>query len=182
MIYWRLQLASTLLAATTGLLGCVPTQQQPAVVLVPTRTAGVAFVIVRPSVRERAGTSQRVQAANGKRIGPNSQYVLLCDGRAADGMHCELPVEAAVERYSYTPRTGRAAAPIDQGVGTLADISTHLSKDRAAEGRSDMEPGESGEEPPPPPDAGDSDAPDQGSRIDSPPAAAGSGEPSGGQP
>ena len=118
-----------LLVACAMGVGCNHVVQVAPVTVVPTRTAGVAFVVVRPTAKVGEG-KHRIQPSDGKPIDATSQYILLCDARGVDGMRCAIPTEAAIARFSYTPRSGRAAVPVDEGVGTLADISTHLTKEK----------------------------------------------------
>jgi len=113
-----------------ALVGCTQQQLVEPVTVVATRTPGVSFVVVRPTVSPGHQNTSRVQPGDNAAVNGASWYVLLCDARPADGMHCFVPTEAALSRYSYTPTAGVASAPIDQGVGTLADFSTHLSRDK----------------------------------------------------
>jgi hypothetical protein len=117
-----------------GLGACqVNTKLVEPVTVVATRTPGVSFVVVRPWADQAHAGATRMQPGDGSKVNASSWYVLLCDARPADGMHCAVPTEAALARYSYTPNVGTATAPIDQGVGTLADFSTHVSRDKDAE-------------------------------------------------
>jgi len=112
------------------MMGCAPTDLVAPVTVVATRTPGVSFVIVRPKSTVGHHTASRLQPGDNSKVNNASWYMLMCDARPVDGMHCSIPTEAALARYSYTPATGVAAAPIDQGVGTLSDFSTHLSRDK----------------------------------------------------
>jgi hypothetical protein len=118
------------LVGALALIGCTQQQLVEPVTVVATRTPGVSFVVVRPTVTPGHQNTSRVQPGDNAAVNGASWYVLLCDARPADGMHCFLPTEAALSRYSYTPTSGVAPAAIDQGVGTLADFSTHLSRDK----------------------------------------------------
>jgi hypothetical protein len=120
------------------------------VTLVPTRTPGVTFVVVRPVVAG-TGDKRRVQPRDNAQVDPNSEYILMCDARPADGMRCSVPTEAALARYSYAPMTGNADAPIDEGVGTLADVSTHVTKEGEEDKAAEAPASESASPPPPPP-------------------------------
>jgi hypothetical protein len=134
-------------------LGCAQARLFEPVTVVTTRTPGVSFVVVRPLVQQGRGTA-RQQPGDGKQVDANSWYILMCDARPADGMHCVVPTEASLARYSYTPITGNAAAPIDEGVGTLADISTNISKEKDKDDASSSVPPSSAPAaplPPPPP-------------------------------
>ncbi len=113
-----------------ALIGCTQQQLVEPVTVVATRTPGVSFVVVRPNINQGHQKTSRVQPGDNAAVNGSSWYVMLCDARPADGMHCFVPTEAALSRYSYTPTSGIAAAPIDQGVGTLSDFSTHLSRDK----------------------------------------------------
>lgn len=142
-------LAAPIFLALSWTLGCVEVAAVEPVTVVPTRTPGVTFVVVRPVVQGQ-GDKHRVQPRDNKQVDPNSQYILLCDARPADGMRCSVPTEAALARYSYTPMTGNADAPIDEGVGTLSDISTHVTKDEEKKSGAEGAPAESPPPPPPP--------------------------------
>lgn len=123
--------AAFTLALGVSLGGCAETKPMVPVTVIPTRTPGVAFVIVRPEVSGAHG--RRTQPGDGKPIAPSSQYLLLCDARPAEGMNCSIPTESAVARYSYAPRTGPAAAPLDDGIGTLAGSSAVVVKSGSSE-------------------------------------------------
>ncbi len=128
MRYLTLLMMMGLLGACEGSVRMV----EP-VTVVATRTPGVSFVVVRPTADRMHAGATRTQPGDNSKVNGSSWYVLLCDARPVDGMHCAVPTEAALARYSYTPNVGNAAAPIDQGVGTLADFSTHISRDKDAE-------------------------------------------------
>ena len=113
-------------------VACTRVAPMAPVTVVHTRTPGVAFVVVRPTAKSMEAT-KRVQPHDGKPIDPTSQYILLCDARPVDGMRCSIPTEASIARYSYTPRSSNAAVPVDEGVGTLADLSTHVSREKEPE-------------------------------------------------
>jgi hypothetical protein len=96
---------------------CVPPPQAPApvekpnpVTYVATDVAGVMFVIVHP-LFTTVPIATLTEPSGGK-VNPDSDYVLICDGRGVDGMRCEVATEAALARYSFNPMTGRATAPI----------------------------------------------------------------------
>ena len=107
-----------------GLCGCgarAVGSAQP-VTVVATRTPGVAMVIVRPSFTKdssRGGVDRQ------------AQYVLLCDGRAPDGMHCETVSEVSRDRRSRGVMPDRPAPIVDEGVGTLSDFSIRHSGDES---------------------------------------------------
>lgn len=104
-------------------LGCNKHVIEDPVTVVQTRTPGVAFVIVRPYIK---GSSSDVQQSrDGRGVDPESQYILMCDARRPEGMQCRIPPEAALEKHSIGRQSEQPAAPIDQGVGTLADIDVH---------------------------------------------------------
>jgi hypothetical protein len=136
------------LLGALALIGCTQQQLVEPVTVVATRTPGVSFVVVRPNINQGHEKTTRVQPGDNAAVNGSSWYVLLCDARPADGMHCFVPTEAALSRYSYTPTSGIAAAPIDQGVGTLSDFSAHLSRDRD---KDENEPAPPAAPTPPPP-------------------------------
>jgi len=106
------------------------------VTLVRTRTAGVTFVIVRPASKERQSGVQ--QPGDGSAVMPESDYMLICDARGTTGMVCAIPAEAALARYSYTPNGAPAPTNIDEGVGTLADVT--IARDSTTSDPSDARP------------------------------------------
>ena len=102
--------------------GCVP---KPAVkgfvggvTYVPTTTPGVMFVIVDPHVLspERYRELRTREQPGGGVVGPNSQYILLCDGRAVDGMRCQVASEASLARWSFVPHNVQAPVPVSANV------------------------------------------------------------------
>ena len=72
-------------------LGCNPVIYRDPVTVVPTRTPGVAYVIVHPNMDQQSSTAP-TQPGDGTRVQGNSDYVLLCDARPPDGMRCSLVV------------------------------------------------------------------------------------------
>ena len=74
------------------------------------------FVVVHPKFPENA---QGITLSNGDRVAPGSDYLLICDGRPTSGMRCEVATEAAMQRMSFTPKTGNASSPVDEGVCVL---------------------------------------------------------------
>ncbi len=115
------------------------------VTIVATRTPGVAMVIVRPQV-------SKTSRSDG--VDRTAEYVLLCDGRPADGMHCDVMPEVGSDRRSRGVVPTAAASPVDEGVGTLTDFSVRYSGDEAvAHGAPASGPGASppGDAPPPAP-------------------------------
>jgi hypothetical protein len=111
---------SVLLSAVV-LAGCGQrvVQVRP-VTVVATRTAGVAMVVVRPQIA-RSSSSGGVDR--------DSHYVLLCDGRGPQGMQCEIVSEVGADRRSRGVVPDRAAPIIDEGVGTLSDVSVRYSEE-----------------------------------------------------
>jgi hypothetical protein len=125
-------------------LGCVPVVYRDPVTVVPTRTPGVAYVIVHPNMDQQPATSP-TQPGDGSRVQGNSDYVLLCDARPPDGMRCSVVVEAAFDRYSYTPANGVAAAPVREGVGTLGwEGRDKNESDTGSQSSGDKQPAEGG--------------------------------------
>ena len=109
----------TLVFSAIALLGCTPPPAQvtplvpptPRITIVPTHTPGVSFVIVRPSPDKDTPTNMYAKLER--------EYVLLCDGRPADGMHCAVPQEAALARVSEHPRVGAAKSSIELWLGKI---------------------------------------------------------------
>jgi hypothetical protein len=101
--------------------GCVPAAQvgRP-VTIVATRTPGVAMVIVRPATTK---TSRE------EGVDRRAHYVLLCDGRGADGMRCDILPEVGADRRSRALPPAGAVPVIDEGVATLSDLSIRYSGD-----------------------------------------------------
>lgn len=131
MSRFKLLSAALFVGWCTGCAGMGATVLREPVTVVPTRTAGVTFVIVRPAHDVRPSSVQ--QPGDGGVVMPASDYILLCDARAMTGMQCAIPTEAALARYSYTPNVGPAPTHIDEGVGTLADLNiTRANADDAA--------------------------------------------------
>src|SRR5687767_1921251 len=98
---WVLALAS---------VGCgAAVQQRQPVTVVPTYTPGVAMVIVRPTI-SKSSDSRAVDRA--------AEYVLICDARGADGMHCDIAPEVARDRLSRGVMPPGPAPGVDEGVGT----------------------------------------------------------------
>jgi hypothetical protein len=96
------------------------------VTVVETSTPGVAFVIVSPQItRDVSSWAEHEKLAR--------QYILLCDGRPADGMHCEIPTEAAIARISQHPKVGPAKEPLDIGLGIIEGAKPAPDKDNAGD-------------------------------------------------
>ncbi|HVU05153.1 MAG TPA: hypothetical protein VHE30_25565 [Polyangiaceae bacterium] len=140
--------------AVAGLLWVTLPGCGPAVVplnpvtVVATRTPGVSMVIVRP-VSDRM--TERGQ------IDRRSEYVLLCDGRGADGMHCAIMPEVGGDRRSRGVVPDQPAPQVDEGLSTLADIQiSSTAEGSVAHGTVVAPPASSGTPPPasgPPPAA-----------------------------
>ena len=108
-------------ALTFGLVGCVPGVNPRAPVRVePTRTPGVAMVVVRPEFERSRNTGE---------IDRGSEYVLLCDGRPAEGMRCHILPEVGADRRSWAVTPEALGPNIDLGVATLADVDISHSKE-----------------------------------------------------
>jgi hypothetical protein len=90
----------------------------------------VALVIVRPEF----GRSR-----NSADVDRSSEYILLCDGRPADGMRCQILPEVGADRRSLAVTPGGLGPDIDLGVATLTDVDTTRTEqqpDDAAEATS----------------------------------------------
>ncbi len=107
-------------------VGCVPRATVGRVEIVPTHTPGLAFVVVRPSVVRRRDA---LPAQGG--VERSSEYILLCDGRPVDGMHCAIASEVAQQRLSYHPTNVAADAPVNHPVGSLEGTTIESSEVRA---------------------------------------------------
>jgi hypothetical protein len=91
-------------------LGCGPDATKPAVTYVPTHTPGLKYVVVSHSgLADDFGSRGNFSRS--------SDYLLLCDGRPAEGMHCAIPPEVGM-RASLGP-TAAAPAPVPEMVGAL---------------------------------------------------------------
>lgn len=139
--------------ALGGSIGCgaagVEVLREP-VTVVPTRTAGVTFVIVRPAQKMQASSVQ--QPGDGGAVMPASDYILICDARGMTGMQCAIPSEAAIARYSYIPTSAPGPTNVDEGVGTLADVTiTRDNADADADPTDARRPAAAPPPPPPPP-------------------------------
>jgi hypothetical protein len=103
------------LAAASWLVGCgAPVELRRPVTVVPTKTPGLAYVIVHPVTKTSKGDAA-------PRIGDvhrNSDYILLCDGRFGDGMRCSIPDEVAFERASEHPESSKRGADVRQLPGS----------------------------------------------------------------
>jgi hypothetical protein len=95
------------------------------VTVVSTRTPGVALVVVRPFYTKNSTTDA---------IDRTSQYVLLCDGRPADGMHCGVMPEVGTDRISRGVPPSGAVPVIDEGIGTLSDLQLRYSQEGTSSG------------------------------------------------
>lgn len=120
-MYERHMLGRAGVAIALALAGCATETvvvREP-VTVVPTRTPGVAFVIVRPAAGPGSSLPERRQPGDDDEVNPSSDYILLCDARPVEGMYCGMPSEAALRRFSYTATPGKAAAPVGDAIGTL---------------------------------------------------------------
>lgn len=114
-----------LAAAALGLplIACGGALESPRISYVWTRTPGVAYVVVHPTALERKQYPAALDIGSNNVVDPRSEYVLLCDARRTDGMHCDVAYEAAVRRFSYTPAAASAAPAMEENVGTLVDLN-----------------------------------------------------------
>jgi hypothetical protein len=101
--------------------GCGPVITGPAVKVIPTRTPGVSYVVVRPAFEKRTTTER--PDGTGEKVWAVSEYLLLCDARPATGMVCTRPPEVSAARVSLDPPGDKTTTPVEFGVGVLADIS-----------------------------------------------------------
>lgn len=101
--------------------GCTSVVTAPAIKVIPTRTPGVSYVVVRPAFDKR--TTTETPDGTGEKVWAASEYLLLCDARPATGMVCTQPPEASTARVSLDPPGDKTTTPVDLGVGVLADIS-----------------------------------------------------------
>jgi hypothetical protein len=92
----------------------------PPVTVVATHTPGLKYVIVRhSSLRDDFGSKAAFSKA--------SDYILLCDGRPVDGMHCTIPPEVGLHA-SVGPSLPQAPTPVPSLIGELAGITEeHLA-------------------------------------------------------
>ena len=120
--------------------------------VVRTRTPGVAFVVVHPEFSTNQRQPQVFTQADGTEVRADSaDYILVCDARPADGMHCAVAREVAVERTSAAPQVKRAAvADVGVGVGDLPPMGAASS---GVAGEAALRPGDSAPALPPVPPA-----------------------------
>lgn len=112
-------------ALSLGLMGCVPAiNPRPVVRVQPTRTPGVAMVLVRPEFARSRGPTELDRGA---------EYILLCDGRPADGMRCHILPEVGVDRRSLSVTPEALGPTVDLGVATLADVELSHSREEKGE-------------------------------------------------
>jgi hypothetical protein len=108
-------------ACSAVLAGCGPQVNSPLVTYVPTHTPGLKYVVVsHPGMHDEYGSHNR--------FSKTSQYILLCDGRPVDGMHCAIPPEVG-QHESAGPTVLRAREPVPEMVGALVGKET---EERAA--------------------------------------------------
>jgi hypothetical protein len=110
-----------------GAAGCAPATITPHVEYVWTSTPGVVFVIVQPSKQAMKSYPVQNDVGSATPVDPRAWYLLVCDARKSDGMHCDIASEASIKRYSYTPSTVASGPSLDDGVGTL-DNSIHIEQ------------------------------------------------------
>jgi len=145
-----LPLALALGALGLPLTGCGAAVQVASVDYVWTRTPGVVFVVVHP-VKLVAKRYPSQVDGSGKEVDARSEYVLLCDARKSDGMHCDVATEAGTRRFSYTPNTAASAPAIDLPVGSIGDSYRFEEHERMVPAAAP--PASSSPPPPPPPPA-----------------------------
>jgi hypothetical protein len=106
--------------------GCVEAvvPLQP-VTVVATRTPGLAMVIVRPHYTRSSASDA---------LDRSSEYVLLCDGRPADGMRCAIMPEVGADRRSRGIMPEQPAVAIDEGIATLSDATIRYSGEGTSSG------------------------------------------------
>lgn len=110
---------STIVSLGLLALGCVPTMPGPKFTVVPTKTPGVVFVIVHPKMaKQDAAIPGVTQPGNDKKVGSDADYIMLCDGRPVDGMHCDMLTEAALARFTYHPAQGNAPTAVDEDIAS----------------------------------------------------------------
>ena len=96
--------------------------------IVPTATPGVAYVIVDPWLGSTGSKKSTFTQGDGLVIDADeAQYILLCDARPVDGMHCELVKEVAKQRESYTATVPRASASVDAAIGSSGAAVVEVS-------------------------------------------------------
>jgi hypothetical protein len=156
----RSVLVVTALAAP--LVGCV--QPQGHVEYVWTRTPGVVFVVVHPTKDEGKTYPVATNAGNDNPVDPRSDYVLLCDARHEDGMHCDVASEAGIRRFSYTQSGVSSAPAIDGNVGTIPDATRTERTTHETETAPAPPPPPASPPPPPPPPAPVAPAPAPGGK------------------
>lgn len=100
--------------------GCASRATGPAVRYVKTDTAGVIYVVVRP-VAGLAGPKPIGKAKGEPGFAGESEYILRCDGRGADGMDCHVVTEISRpgDRLSPAPTPSVPPAAIKSEVGGL---------------------------------------------------------------
>jgi hypothetical protein len=148
-----LPVALVLGALAAPLTGCGGPAQSARVTYEWTRTPGVVFVVVHPVKEERKLYPSMTDPGTGSIVDPRAEYVLLCDARRADGMHCELASEAGVRRYSYTPKTVASAPVIELPVGSIPGNVERVEERAAPEPAAAQAPPAPPAPPPPPPPA-----------------------------
>lgn len=152
------------LLALGAVAGCGGALTRSPVTYVWTRTPGVVFVVVHPEKPHDHLVA--TLDASGKPVDSRADYLLLCDGRKGDGMHCDLATEQAVKRYSYAPAAGAAGATIEEPIGSIpteADIlerQVHPAPEAAPPPPLPVAP----PPPPPPPAASAAPAPPAGGK------------------
>lgn len=78
------------------------------------------MVLVKPEFTRSRNTGE---------IDRGSEYILLCDGRPAEGMRCHVLPEVGADRRSWAVAPDAAGPKIDLGVATLADVDIAHSKE-----------------------------------------------------
>jgi hypothetical protein len=152
----RVLAPGVLLGASLASVGCAPNTAAltPPVMYAPTHTAGIMFVVVRPRPNPTTKYPLHREPGSSLTASPSSEYILICDARPVDGMHCDLASEAALSRYSYTAGEAKASAPIDEGVGTLGEWAAPSAAASASAAPPAAPPSPSVAPPSPPPTGG----------------------------
>jgi hypothetical protein len=100
-----------------GVSGCAPAPMAPAITFVGSTTPGLKYVVVHP--RGQKSREDRIRYKDGTSISRASDYIVLCDARPADGMHCDIPPEIGTNVISKNPTPRPPGYETDLGVGTL---------------------------------------------------------------
>jgi hypothetical protein len=100
------------------------------------------MVLVKPEFTRSRNTGE---------IDRGSEYILLCDGRPAEGMRCHVLPEVGADRRSWAVAPDAPGPKIELGVATLADVDIAHSKEGEADDEAAPAPPASATAVPPPP-------------------------------